>query len=117
MKKDENDLFDYERAEVDVRLGNLEGNTRALKEFSSPAGLLAVVKANAYGHGAEEVCRVLEPYVRGFGVSDISEAVALRRSGVGKPILVFGRTHESSARLLCEFGITQTVFRRNTRSP
>lgn len=110
MKKDENDLFDYERAEVDVRLGNLEGNTRALKEFSSPAGLLAVVKANAYGHGAEEVCRVLEPYVRGFGVSDISEAVALRRSGVGKPILVFGRTHESSARLLCEFGITQTVF-------
>ena len=50
----------------------------------------AVVKANAYGHGAIEVSRHIEPLVDGFCVSNIDEALELRSAGIGKKILVLG---------------------------
>ena len=50
----------------------------------------AVVKANAYGHGAIEVSKHIEPLVDGFCVSNIDEALELRSAGIGKKILVLG---------------------------
>jgi len=83
-----------------VRLAALEANCRAiagrLADGAAAAGrpvpaLIAVVKANAYGHGAEVVARTLE---RGgaavLACADIEEGVALREGGVRLPILVFG---------------------------
>ncbi|WP_138439714.1 alanine racemase [Marinobacter alexandrii] len=49
---------------------------------------LAVVKANAYGHGAVDVAQKLEPYTPGFAVACIEEAIELREAGIRKPILL-----------------------------
>lgn len=51
--------------------------------------LYAVVKADAYGHGAEEVARALEEIADGFCVAVMEEGIALRAAGVEKPVLVF----------------------------
>ena len=64
---------------------------RNAEKFLSLTGkpLCAVVKANAYGHGAEEVVASLEPVVKAFAVALIDEGIAIRGAACGKEILVF----------------------------
>ena len=50
----------------------------------------AVVKANAYGHGAIAVARAIQDDVDGFCVSNIDEAIELRQAGIAKKILILG---------------------------
>lgn len=57
--------------------------------------LLAVVKADAYGHGAVEVAKAVEDMVAFFAVATADEAMELRDSGIDRPILILGYTHES----------------------
>lgn len=84
------DLPSLTRAEID--LGALAANYRALRRVTSPrAGIMAVVKADAYGHGAVEVSRVaLANGADWLAVARISEAAALRSAGILAPILLFG---------------------------
>jgi len=77
------------RARAEIDLGALERNFERLTARVAPAGVLAVVKADAYGHGAVEVARALEPRgVAGFAVALVEEALELRQAGVAAPILV-----------------------------
>ncbi len=81
------------RVWADIDLGALRRNVRRVVERVGPgARLLAVVKADAYGHGAVPVARALsdEPSVWGFGVGDSAEALELRAAGVDAPILILG---------------------------
>jgi alanine racemase len=86
--------------EARVDLGVLGENYRRLREAIGPrVGIIAVVKADAYGHGAVRVARMLEGLgVRGFGVATVEEGVELQEAGVRSPILImgaaFGRDHE-----------------------
>ncbi|RMF52665.1 MAG: alanine racemase [Bacteroidetes bacterium] len=74
-----------------INLAHLRHNVRLLRERAGPADLMGVVKANAYGHGAVPVARVLrEEGVRHFAVATVAEGRALRQAGVEDPILVFG---------------------------
>jgi alanine racemase len=76
------------RAWVDVDLGALVANARTLANACG-ARLLPMVKANGYGLGAAQVARALAPLDPwGFGVATVEEGVALRESGVSRPILV-----------------------------
>ena len=76
-------------AEVD--LDAIRDNLAALRRAASPAGVLAVVKANAYGHGAAPVARTaVEAGAFGLGVATVDEGVELRRAGIGAPVLVLG---------------------------
>jgi len=75
-----------------VDLGALRHNYKVLKS-GLPAGvaIMAMVKADAYGHGAGEVSRVLEEEgVRSLGVATVEEGVELREAGVSSQILVMG---------------------------
>lgn len=54
--------------------------------------VMAVVKANAYGHGAVAVAKTLEPECPFFGVASMAEALELRGAGIEKPILILGHT-------------------------
>jgi alanine racemase len=80
------------RAWVEVDLDALQHNFRAVREAAGPhAGVIAMVKADAYGLGAERVTRVLEPLDPwGFGVATADEGAALRAMGVRRPVVVFG---------------------------
>ena len=69
----------------------------------------AVVKANAYGHGAIAVARAIQDDVDGFCVSNIDEAIELRQAGIAKKILILGVSEVESFSLAKDFDITMTV--------
>jgi len=72
---------------------------------------MAVVKANAYGHGAEAVSHAaLENGADCLGVARIGEAIALREAGFNVPILIFGRTPASLAPEIAAHDVTATVY-------
>lgn len=85
-------LPECERAWVEIDLNALEHNTRQIKRLLAPTTeMLAVIKADAYGHGAVTVANtVLEHGVTTLGVATIPEGVQLRESGINAPILVLG---------------------------
>ena len=100
------------RTWVEVNLGNLEHNYRALRACLEPeCRFLGVVKANAYGHGAVPVARKLEELGAEYlAVACLEEAAALRQAGVRAPILILGFTPPEQAAEAVDLDVTQTVF-------
>jgi alanine racemase len=97
------------RAEVD--LPALRHNLAAARTLAGKAQVLAVVKANAYGHGAVPVARCLEAEgVTCLGVALVEEGLELRNAGVKAPILVLGGSYEGGYELLVAYDLTPTVF-------
>ena len=97
-------------AEID--LNAYAHNITELKRITrNGARLMAVVKANGYGHGAIEVARkALENGAQYLGVARINEAVQLRTAGLDAPILIFGYTPPDLAQTLIRYDLTQTVY-------
>ena len=97
------------RAWVEVDLDAIAHNAKQL-HAALPGGceLMAVVKAEAYGHGAVEVAaRLQRENVAAFAVATLSEAIALRESGIDGEILVMGYTHPPDSKLLHDHRLTQ----------
>jgi alanine racemase len=95
-------------AEID--LAALRKNVDVLASTVGPrVGILAVVKADAYGHGALAVARALEKKVWGFAVSLVEEGVELRRGGIEAPIVVLGSFYGYSHRDVIAFRLTPVV--------
>ncbi len=103
-------------AEVDLKA--IASNVRELRRITSPdARLMAVVKANAYGHGLIEVTRqVIHSGAEVLGVARASEGAQLRKAGFDAPVLVFSYTPPAMAKKLVEFDLTQTVCSHETAS-
>lgn len=101
----------YYRVQADIDLSAVRKNIETLRGFL-PAGkkMLAVIKANAYGHGAIEVAEAVADLTDYYGVACLDEAVELRNAGVEKPILILGVTDESQFSELVAHHVTQTVF-------
>jgi len=77
-------------AEAVVDLGAIAHNMRVLRDHAGPAQVMAVVKADAYGHGATPVARAaLAAGAAELGVATIDEALALRRGGITAPVLAW----------------------------
>jgi alanine racemase len=100
-----------------VDLAALKANYRAIEALlaartppsQKPPGIIAVVKANAYGHGARHVALALEEAgAATLACADIEEGVALRNAGVKGRILVFGALSVSDLSGLFEFDLTPT---------
>ncbi len=72
--------------------------------------VMPVIKADAYGHNADLVSKVLEPYADYFAVAIIEEAISLRNSGVQKPIMLLGYTSPGYFDDAIKNNITVTVF-------
>ncbi len=72
--------------------------------------IMAVVKANAYGHGSVQIARWLEAIgIDHFAVATVDEAVELRRGGITQPILILGYTDPSCFETLVKYDLTQTA--------
>jgi alanine racemase len=101
-------------AEID--LNAIAHNIIELKNLIPPeTRLMAVVKANAYGHGAVEVAEcALEAGAAVLGVARIDEAIQLREAGLTAPILVFGYTPPERVGKLLAYELTQTVYTLQT---
>jgi alanine racemase len=103
-----------------VDLAALQSNFRAIQQFlnsaprhprtPAPPHIIAVVKANAYGHGSERVALALEQAgATMLACADIEEGIVLRRAGATVPILVFGALSVSDLDGLFEFSLTPTI--------
>ena len=97
-----------------VDLAAIEHNLRAISTFLSQRSavprIIAVVKANAYGHGAAEVGTAAERAGAAMlACADIEEGIALRRAGVQVPILVFGALGISDLDGIFEYDLTPTI--------
>jgi alanine racemase len=91
---------------VDIDLAAVRHNVRHIAEIASPARVMAVVKADGYGHGAVPVARAaLEAGAAWLGVAHISEAVELRRAGIEAPILAWLHTESSDFAAAIELGV------------
>ncbi|BAU11999.1 alanine racemase [Leptolyngbya sp. NIES-3755] len=90
-------LMQRERAWVEIDLAALSHNVQQILSLISPkTELMAVVKADAYGHGAVTVAQtVLQSGASWLGVATIPEGIELREAGIEAPILVLGATHTS----------------------
>lgn len=98
------------RAWAEIDLDALRHNYKEIKKLIGNKEILAVVKANAYGHDDKTVCHTLEELgVKYFGVSNLWEAEKLRSQGIKGTILAFGYTDEDYFDELLSLDITQTV--------
>ncbi len=95
-----------------INLKNLKFNYLNLRNKVKPAKFLAVVKADAYGHGAIEVSKFLaslNPKPDYFGVALFEEGIELRESGITEPILVFDVLTLDSLQLAYNYDLTITI--------
>lgn len=85
------------RVSATINLAAISHNLQVIRRIASESQVLAMVKADAYGHGASEVARVIESQVGGFGVATLDEATQLRNVGITAPIVLlegFNFAHE-----------------------
>jgi alanine racemase len=95
----------------EVDLDAIRHNVRALGEHVAPASVLAVVKANGYGHGAAPVARAaLEAGAPWLGVARVEEGVQLRGHGIDAPILLLSEAPLSAAEAVVTHSITPVVY-------
>ena len=107
-------VLQYRGTYIRVDLSAIADNTKALKQWIAPTPhVMAVVKANAYGHGLVKVARTaLENGADWLGVAIPEEGEALREAGITSPILVLGAVNQRGAEASVCFHLTQTVFDR-----
>ncbi len=93
-----------------ISLPKIRSNAQKIRASAGRTPLFAVVKDDAYGHGAEEVALALEEQVCGFAVASLDEGAALRVAGVSKDILVLTPVlSEEEALRACAYGLILTV--------
>ncbi len=104
------DFFKRTWAEID--LDALSDNYKAIQaHVSAGTKIMCVVKADAYGHGVDEIAPFLqEQGADWFAVSNLEEAVHLRSCGILRPILILGYTPPEYAASLARYGITQALL-------
>ena len=106
----------YSRVCAHIDLDAVIHNMEAMHAHINPdTGILAVIKADGYGHGAVPIAWEMEElsYVHGYGVASVEEAMQLRNANIKKPILVLGYTFPYSYETLINQEITPTVFRKD----
>jgi alanine racemase len=100
---------------AEISLPVLRHNFRALQQFVAPnATVCAVVKADAYGHGAAECARVLEKEgATWFGVTSTEEGVQLRQAGITSRILLLAGFWRGEEEAVIEYRLTPAIWERN----
>ena len=101
--------MNFDSTRVKISLDAIERNFDAVREKAG-VPVMAVVKADAYGHGAIQVARLLQEKCAFFGVSSMLEAMELRQAGLRNPILILGHTPVSAFPTAIRQGIRPTIF-------
>ncbi|MDO5416384.1 MAG: alanine racemase [Lachnospiraceae bacterium] len=109
--EDENRRYSrvYATVDLDAVTHNMEAMRANLPEGT---GMIGVVKADGYGHGAVPVARTIDGFVEGYAVATADEAILLRRHGIKKPILILGVTQRCRYRELILYDIRPTMFEK-----
>jgi alanine racemase len=100
------------RTWAQIDLDAIQDNFRTIEASLAPGSRsMAIVKADAYGHGAGYVARTLQKAgASWFGVSNLDEAMQIRNAGIVEPILILAYTPPTEAARLAAFSVTQAVL-------
>ena len=101
--------MNFDNTYVKINLDTIDANIDAIRARVG-TDVMAVIKADAYGHGAIQVARLLQDKCSFFGVSSILEAMELRRAGLYNPILILGHTPVSAFPALVQAEIRPTIY-------
>lgn len=104
----------YSRVCARIDLDAVEHNLISIKNnLKEETKVIAVVKTDAYGHGAAPIARLAESYefIYGFAVATVEEALSLRRHGIEKPILILGFTFPEQYEDIVRHGLRPAVFK------
>ncbi len=111
-------MIHYTRVYAEIDLDAVQFNMESMRRNVSPdTGMIGVVKADGYGHGAVPVAATIEPYVAGYAVATAEEALILRNHGIVKPILILGVTHKSRYEELLAHDIRPAIFTMEQAKP
>ncbi len=101
----------FRRTWAEINLNKIEHNYKVIRSCTAPGvKLCCVVKADAYGHGAKELAALYEKLGADFfAVSNLEEAIELRRASITTPILILGYTPAQYAKTLANNSITQAI--------
>ncbi len=101
----------YRSAWAEIDLDAVRANVRALAELAQPAQLMAVVKADGYGHGAVPAARAaVAGGATWLGVALVEEGVELRRAGIDAPVMLLSEPPAGSATAVVQHGLTPVVY-------
>ena len=98
----------YFRTHTEIDLLAIRQNAEAIKKYTGKQ-LIAVVKADAYGHGAIRVAEVLDTTADMLAVATVEEGIALRQAGIRKPILILFSCLPAQVGQIVEFNLTPTI--------
>ena len=104
-----------DRAWIEINLNNLENNINEIKKLlSEETKIMAVVKANAYGHGSVIIAKkLLDIGITDFAVATLDEGIELRKNGITGNILILGFTNFSNLKYVIEYDLIQTIVDYN----
>ncbi len=95
---------------VEISLSKLRRNFQRVRQLAGARKVMAVIKADAYGHGAVPVAKCLaECGVDWFGVATVEEALELRAAGIPQPVLLLGGLYMSDPAHLIEYQLTPSI--------
>ena len=100
----------FDNTYVSIDLDRISANYRAIEEKAG-VPVMAIIKADAYGHGAIQIARHLQDVCGFFGVSSMLEAMELRQAGIDTPILVLGHTRTAAFAEAVRENIRPTIYR------
>ena len=106
-----NSQLSYRDTWAEINLDHIKHNVEQFKHhLPSTTSIMAVVKANAYGHGDRQVAEVaLNAGASSLAVAFLDEAIRLRQSGIQAPILVLGSTRAKDAKVAVQYNISLNV--------
>jgi alanine racemase len=103
----------YRPVWAEIDLDAVRANVRTLAGVASPAALMAVVKADGYGHGAVPVARAaLDAGAQWLGVALVEEGAELRAAGIDAPVLVLSEPPPAAAPAVVTLGLTPVAYTR-----
>lgn len=105
------DSLNFDNTYVQIDLDAIAANFQAVQEKVGQKKVMAVIKADAYGHGAVQVARLLQERCAFFGVSSVAEALELRQSGLHTPTLILGHTPVSAFPIAVREAFRPAIYR------
>ncbi len=104
-------MQEYNRCYATINLGAIRHNIGIVRERTGyDVALIAVVKADAYGHGAVPVARSIEDRVDAFGVASVEEGLELREAGISLPVLILGYSSPCQYAEVLAHNLTPSIY-------
>lgn len=101
------------RCWAEINMDAILGNFESIRKYVPvDKKLMAVIKADGYGHGAVPIAHLLEGMADFYGVAAVDEAVELRQAGISTPILILGYTQPQLFPILIKYDVRPAIFRR-----